>query len=199
VIEREDSHAGKASLARVRITSTRVVYENRWLRMREDRLERDDGTPGVYAYVEKSRGAIVVAVEDGHVWLIEQYRHTTRGRWWELPQGAWENAPDADPEALARGELREETGLRAGSMRRLGSLFYAPGMTSQEGDVWLATELEPGPQALEETEADLRAARVPFAELEAMIGDGRIRDCASIAAWHLARAAVAGAGPAFRP
>jgi 8-oxo-dGTP pyrophosphatase MutT (NUDIX family) len=175
----------------VRITSTRVIYENRWLRLREDRLERDDGSPGVYAYVQKPNGAIVVACEAGHVWLIEQYRHTTRGRWWELPQGSWEDAPDADPEALARGELREETGVRASTLRHLGRIFYAPGMTSQEGDVWLATGLEPGPQALEDTEADLRAARVPVAELEAMIADGRIRDSATIAAWHLARASGA--------
>jgi 8-oxo-dGTP pyrophosphatase MutT (NUDIX family) len=169
-----------------RVTASRIVYENRWLRMREDRLERADGRPGLYAYVEKPRGTVVVPVQDGHVWLTEQYRHTTRRRWWEVPQGAWEHAPDADAEALARGELREETGLRAGTMRVLGSIFYAPGFADQEADVWLATDLEPGPQALEDTESDLRVARIAFGELEAMIADGRIRDAASIAAWHLA-------------
>jgi 8-oxo-dGTP pyrophosphatase MutT (NUDIX family) len=104
-----------------------------------------------------------------------------------VPQGTWEDAPDAGAEALARGELREETGLRAGTLRPLGSIFYAPGFADQEADLWLATDLEPGSQALEDTEADLRVAPVAFAELEAMIADGRIRDAASIAAWHLAR------------
>jgi 8-oxo-dGTP pyrophosphatase MutT (NUDIX family) len=175
-----------------RVSSTRVVYENRWMRLREDEVERADGSPGMYAYVQKARSAIVVAIEDGHVWLTEQYRHATGGRWWELPQGAWED--DGDAEALARRELREETGLRPGTLRHLGSILYAPGFTDQEGDVWLATDLEPGPQALEDTEADLRFARVPIAEMEAMIADGRIRDAATIAGWHLARAELTADG-----
>jgi 8-oxo-dGTP pyrophosphatase MutT (NUDIX family) len=170
-----------------RVTASRIVYENRWLRMREDRLERADGQPGLYAYVEKPRATVVVPVQDAGVWLTEQYRHATGRRWWELPQGAWEHAPGADPEELARGELREETGMQAGTMRALGSIFYAPGFADQEADLWLATDLEPGPQALEDTEADLRVERFPFPEMEAMIADGRIRDAASIAAWHLAR------------
>jgi 8-oxo-dGTP pyrophosphatase MutT (NUDIX family) len=154
--------------------------------MREDAIQRADGQAGVYAYVEKARATVVVPVGDGHVWLIEQYRHAARRRLWEVPQGTWEDAPDAGAEALARGELREETGLRAGTLRPLGSIFYAPGFADQEGDVWLATDLQPGPQALEDTEADLRVARFSFDELEAMIGDGRVRDAATIAAWHLA-------------
>jgi 8-oxo-dGTP pyrophosphatase MutT (NUDIX family) len=170
-----------------RVTASRVVYENRWMSVREDRLERADGTLGLYAYIEKPRATALVPVQDGHVWLTEQYRHAIRERSWELPQGAWEHTPDAHPEVLARGELREETGLHARTLRALGSIVYAPGFADQMADVWLATDLEAGPQALEETEADLRIARVPIGELETMITDGRIRDAASIAAWHLAR------------
>jgi 8-oxo-dGTP pyrophosphatase MutT (NUDIX family) len=169
-----------------RVTSTRVVYENRWLRLREDRLERADGTPGLYAYVEKPSSALIVPLEDGHVWLIEQYRHPIRERFWEFPQGAWEDEPDADAEALARGELAEETGLRAERVELIGSLYFAYGMSDQPVDVWRATGLEPGPQALEHTEADLRVARLPVGEVDAMVRDGRIRDAASVAAWHLA-------------
>jgi ADP-ribose pyrophosphatase len=169
-----------------RVTESRVVYENRWMRLREDRIVRADGTPGVQAYLEKPNAAVIVPVQDGHVWLIEQYRHATGRRWWELPQGAWEQAPDADAEALARGELREETGLTATGMRRIGGILYAPGFSGQEGAVWLATGLEEGPQALEETEADLRVARVSYAEMEAMIADGRVRDAATLAGWHMA-------------
>lgn len=176
-----------------RVTSSRVVYENRWMRVREDRLERGDGTPGVYAYVEKPPAAVVVPVQDGHAWLVEQYRHPVRSRFWEFPQGAWEDDPRADRETLARGELREETGLRAARMEHLGSLFFAYGLSAQPVDVWRATGLEPGPQALESTEADLRVARIAVDEVAAMVRDGRIRDAASVAAWHLAGAAAGGA------
>jgi 8-oxo-dGTP pyrophosphatase MutT (NUDIX family) len=179
-----------------RVTSTRLVYENKWIRLHEDRLERPDGSPGLYAWVEKPPGALIVALEEpaedepagsgkGHVWLVEQHRHPVGRRFWDLPQGAWEQAPDADPEALARGELAEETGLRARKMERLGTLYFAYGLTDQRFDVWLATGLEPGPPAPEETEHDLRCARFSVEEFEAMIRRGEIADAATIAAWHL--------------
>ena len=168
-----------------RVTSTRVVYENHWMRLHEDRLARPDGSPGLYAWVEKPPGALIVPLDDDHVWLVEQYRHPVGRRFWEFPQGAWEAAPDAPAEELARGELAEETGLRAREMERLGTLYYAYGLLDQRFDVWLATGLEPGPPAPEPTEQDLRCARFPTAELEAMIRRGEIPDAATIAAWHL--------------
>ena len=58
-------------------------------------------------------------------------------------------------------------------------------MSDQRFDVWLATGLEPGPPAPEATEQDLRCARFPVAELEAMIARGEIADAATVAAWHL--------------
>src|SRR3954452_13602702 len=146
------------------------------MRLHEDHLRRPDGAPGLYAYVEKPPSALIVPLEDGHVWLIEQYRHPVGQRFWEFPQGAWEDDPGADAEALARGELAEETGLRAQRLERLGSLYFAYGMSDQPVDVWRATGLEPGPQSLEHTEADLRVARLAVDEVEAMVGDGRIRD-----------------------
>jgi 8-oxo-dGTP pyrophosphatase MutT (NUDIX family) len=166
--------------------STRVVYENRWIRVHEDRTERDDGTPGLYAWVEKPPSALIVPMEDGHVWLVEQFRHPVGARFWEFPQGAWEDAPSAGAEALARGELAEETGLRAGRMERLGRLHFAYGLSNQLVDVWRATGLEPGEQALESTEAGLVARRFPVAEVERMVAENEIRDAASVAAWHLA-------------
>jgi 8-oxo-dGTP pyrophosphatase MutT (NUDIX family) len=155
------------------------------MRLHEDRLERPDGSPGLYAWVEKPPGTLIVPLEDGHVWLVEQYRHPVRRRFWDLPQGAWEHAPDASAEDLARGELAEETGLRAREMERLGTLFFAYGLLDQRFDVWLATGLEPGPPAPEPTEQDLRCARYPIAEFEAMIRRGEVADAGTIAAWHL--------------
>jgi 8-oxo-dGTP pyrophosphatase MutT (NUDIX family) len=169
-----------------RVTATRVVYENRWMRLHEDRTERADGTPGLYAWIEKPPAAVIVPRDGDHVWLIEQYRHPVGRRFWEFPMGAWEDAPGARPEDLARGELAEETGLRAGCMEHLGRLFFAYGVLDQPFDVWLATELSEGEQALEATEADLRVGRFAATELEAMIATGQLSDAATVAAWHLA-------------
>ena len=170
----------------MRVTSTRLVYENRWMRLHEDRTERADGSPGLYAWVEKAPAAVIVPLDGDHVWLVEQHRHPVGGRFWELPQGAWEQDPGAPPEDLARGELVEETGLRARRMEHLGRLFFAYGLSNQAFDVWRATGLEPGAATPEATEADLRTARFAVAELEAMIARGEVRDAATVAAWHLA-------------
>jgi 8-oxo-dGTP pyrophosphatase MutT (NUDIX family) len=170
----------------VRVTSTRVVYENRWMRVREDRTERADGTPGLYGWVEKPPAALIVPLEDAHAWLVEQFRHPVGRRFWEFPQGAWEDAPAADAEALARGELAEETGLQASRLEHLGRLHFAYGLSDQHVDVWRATGLEPGRQALEATEEGLVVRRFARAEVERMIAGNEIRDAASVAAWHLA-------------
>jgi 8-oxo-dGTP pyrophosphatase MutT (NUDIX family) len=170
------------------VTATRVVYENRWMRLHEDRIERADGTPGLYAWVEKPPAAVIVPRDGDWVWLIEQHRHPVGERFWEFPQGAWEEEPGAAPEDLARGELAEETGLRAGRLEHLGRLFFAYGLSNQSFDVWLASELVEGDQALETTEVDLRVERFAVGDLEAMIHRGEVRDAATVAAWHLATA-----------
>ena len=122
----------------------------------------------MYGWIEKPPSALIVPIEDGHVWLIEQFRHPVGRRFWEFPQGAWEGV-DASPEDLARGELAEETGLRAASMEPLGRLHFAYGLTDQFVDVWRATGLEPGPQALEETEEGLIVRRFSVSTSSAMV------------------------------
>jgi 8-oxo-dGTP pyrophosphatase MutT (NUDIX family) len=178
----------------LRVTSSRTVYENRWMRVREDRTVLPDGSPGLYAFVQKPPAAVIVPCDGEHLWLVNQYRHTVGERFWELPQGAWEDAPDAPPADVARGELAEETGLRAGTMERLGRLFYAYGFSDQPFEVWLAGDLTEGDQQLEHTEQGLEVGRFTLAEVDAMLRDGRIADAASVAAIGLMRLRTGGAG-----
>ena len=72
-------------------------------------------------------------------------------------------------------------------MEHLGRLYFAYGLSDQAVDVWRATGLEPGDQALEDTEAGLIARRFPRTDVERMVRENEIRDAASVAAWHLAR------------
>src|ERR1700744_1532215 len=99
----------------IRTLSTREIYKNHWMRLREDAIERDNGFHGIYGVVEKMDCAIILPIDGDHIWLVEQYRYPIGERALELPQGGWE-ADNVDPEALARGELSEETGLIAGRM-----------------------------------------------------------------------------------
>ena len=169
----------------MRTTGSREVYRNQWIRVREDEVERADGSAGIYGVVEKPHFALVLPYEREGFWLVEQYRYPVGRRAWEFPQGTWTAGSGGTPAELARAELAEETGLRAGSLRHLGHLDLAPGLSTQEFDVWLATGLTPGPTAREATEADMRQAFVTEAELRAMVRDGRFTDGPSLAAYGL--------------
>ncbi|TFV62565.1 UNVERIFIED_ORG: NUDIX hydrolase [Bacillus sp. AZ43] len=173
----------------MRTTSSREVYRNPWTRVREDVVEYPDGTTSVYGVVERPDFALVIPAERDGFWLVEQFRHPIGRRSWEFIQGTWSAGADGSPEELARAELAEETGLRAGSLEHLGRLDLAPGLMTQRFDVWLATELTPGPTAREASEADMRTAFVTESELRARIRDGRFTDAPSLAAYGLLRLA----------
>ena len=165
----------------VRRIDGRIVYENPWSRVREDRTRLPGGSEGLYSVVEKPDFAVVLPLHgDGTVTLVEQYRYPLGRRCLELPQGTVPES-DAAPEAIAARELAEETGLRAERLVDLGRLDAMGGLTKQTYHGFLATGLRQGEAALEATEADLVCRRVPLAELRAMALDGRLTDAHSVA------------------
>lgn len=170
----------------IRTTASRVVYRNRWMTVREDAIVRADGSAGIYGVIEKADFAVVAAVERGRLHLVEQYRYPLRGRFWELPQGSWEDRV-IDPVELARAELREETGLVAGSIGHVGRLFLSPGHSGQAYDLFVATDLRQGEPQLDAEEAGLVSRAFPIAAVQAMIEDGTIRDATTVASFGLLR------------
>jgi 8-oxo-dGTP pyrophosphatase MutT (NUDIX family) len=117
----------------IRMLSSAVVYEDHWMRLRRDDIERRDGSRGTYAYVEKRDFALVIPAENDGFHLVEEYRYPIRRRTWSFPQGGWPNGESGSPEELARLELSQETGLRARDVTRLGLLHCAHGITNQVG------------------------------------------------------------------
>jgi 8-oxo-dGTP pyrophosphatase MutT (NUDIX family) len=165
--------------------SSRVVYRNAWMTVREDEVRRADGSTGLYGVVDKPDFALVVPRERDGCWLVEQHRYPVGRRALEFPQGSWGAGGTGSPGELAAAELREETGLAAGSLEHLGHLHTAYGFCSQGFDVWLATDLTPGPVDREQSEQDMLHRWVPDAELADLVRSGEIVDAASLAAWSL--------------
>ena len=164
--------------------SSREVYRNRWLRLREDQILRSNGKEGIYSVVEKDECAIILPIDNGYVWLVEQFRYTIQERALELPQGGWEMEVK-DPEELARGELKEEAGLDAAQMTFLGTLWIAYGFTRQKQHVFLATGLTHIGHDRDDEEHDLAIHSVSVATFEQMMLTGLIRDASTLAAWGL--------------
>lgn len=165
---------------------TSVIYKNRWMTLREDAIVRADGSTGRYSVVDKPDFAVIAAVSDGEIYLVEQYRYPVQGRFWELPQGSWEEQT-VDPLELAKAELREETGLTAGSMLHAGRLFLAYGYSSQAYDLFLATDLSKGETQLDAEELGLVAKAFKLHVVDEMIRDGTIKDATTVAALGLLR------------
>lgn len=164
-------------------TSTREIYANPWMTLREDTFRRPDGADGLYGVVDKPDYALVIALDGDQLALVEQYRYPLGLRRWEFPQGTAPDRASMPPEALAVRELREETGLRAGRLTYLGLLDVAPGLSSQRGRAYLAEDLTAGEPEREETEADMRLAWMTRNEFERRVRAGEITDAQSIAAY----------------
>jgi ADP-ribose pyrophosphatase len=177
-------------VADIETIDTRVVYENRWMKVGEDDIRRKDGSLGIYGVVEKPDFVAIVPVEDdGSLHLVEQYRYPVRNRYWEIPQGSWEEIADADPLEMARGELREETGLDATQMTYAGHLFQGYGYATQGYHVFLAQGLSHGDAEREHEEQDLVTRKFSFPEVVGMIQSGDIKDATTIAALGLLKLA----------
>jgi 8-oxo-dGTP pyrophosphatase MutT (NUDIX family) len=166
---------------------SRNVYENAWIKVREDDVVRPDGEPGIYGVVSPRNYAIGVVPlhDDGTVTLVGQFRYTLNEYSWEIPEGG---CPfDEAPEGAARRELREETGLVAAQLTPLGGEVHLSNSISDErGYLFLATGLTQGEAAPDGTEQIL-TRRVPLAEAVNMALSGEINDALSIIGLLLAQ------------
>jgi 8-oxo-dGDP phosphatase len=167
--------------------SSRQVYANAWMTLREDTIRRDDGTEGIYGVVEKPTAAIVIPRDGDRLHLVEQFRYPVGQRRWEFPMGTAPDRVEVDPAELAARELAEETGLVAGHMELLGDLDLAAGMSNQREHVFLATDLRKGPTCREHSEQDMRSCWFTTAEFEEMVRRSEIVDAQSLAAYLLMR------------
>lgn len=169
--------------------SSRTVYENRWIRVREDQVVLPDGHDGTYGVVEMQHASVFVVAldDDDRVLLVDVDRHTV-GRSLEVVAGG---SDGDDPLDAARRELREEAGLEAAEWVEVGQMDALNGVCVAPEVVFVARGLTPAvtAEALAATRAEegIAATRwVPFGEVLGMLADGRVRDGETMAALMLA-------------
>lgn len=161
--------------------SSREVYRNRWMTVREDEVVTPTGTDGVYGVVSKDLALGVVAVDDrDRVVLVGQWRYPLDRYSWELPEGGRDGGED--PLEGIRRELAEEAGLAAATWELLTHrpVALSNSVTDEEGLLWLATDLTQVEATSGDPTEDLRVARVPFDVAVAACVDGRIDDAMSV-------------------
>ena len=159
--------------------ASRPVYENPWIKVREDEVIRPDGLPGIYGVVHYQNKAIGILPvdEEGHIWLVGQYRYPLDAYSWEIPEGG---GPDGEaPEETALRELREETGLIAGQLEFLGLSHLSNSVSDEVAHLFRATHLTLGESEPEGTER-LQVRRFSWSEIWTMLQNSQITDAMTI-------------------
>ena len=161
--------------------STRIPYENPWIKIEHHEVVTPGGSNGIYGLVRYKNHAIgIVPVdEEGYTYLVGQYRYALEAYSWEIPEGGC--PVGTDPLLTAQRELKEETGLVAGHWTRLLEFHLSNSVSDEWGVAYLAKGLRQETAEPEDTE-ELRLRRIPLTEAIAMTLDGRITDALSILA-----------------
>jgi 8-oxo-dGTP pyrophosphatase MutT (NUDIX family) len=164
-----------------RTRARRVVFENRHLRLLHDQVVQPDGEDGSYAFLELPWPvvAIVPITEDGHVYLVRQWRYPWQRNSWEIPAGHCEL--DEEPFHAAQRELAEEVGVQAATWEPLG-VGYASATIAGRFHLFLARSLSPanGKAIREGTERDLIARPIALTQAIEAAMDGRIEHGMSV-------------------
>ncbi len=158
--------------------STKEIYKNPWIRLREDQVITPAGRPGIYSVVEARPAiGIVPLTANLETFLVGQYRYPLSTYSWEIPEGG--GLEGEDTLEGARRELKEETGLSANRWEFLGTLYTSNCFTNEVGYVYLAEELTEGLSRPDETE-ELQIRRLPFEQVWRMVMDQEIRDALAV-------------------
>lgn len=172
-----DSHASKNPW---KTLSSKIVYDNPWISVREDSVVHPGGEQGIYGVVHYKNVAVgVLAFEGEDIYLVGQYRYPLERYSWEIPEGGCPKGEDTLD--AARRELEEETGLLATDWHKLGEAHLSNSVSDELAIWYKASGLTQGVRRPEGSE-DLRVRRVPFLEAVRMVLEAEITDSISVIA-----------------
>ena len=161
--------------------SSRIVYRNSWIQVREDQVIRPDGQPGIYGVIEIRPSVGMVAINDrDEIVLVGQWRYAPNRYSLEIPRGG-SQPEETDMLAVAKRELAEEAGVMAANWRSLGEVDVCNGVTDDVQSLFLATGLWATEMNLD-PEEDITVHWEPFDRAVQMALDGRISEVCSVAA-----------------
>ena len=169
-----------------RVVDSQIIHRGHYLTFRVDTIERADGSRGKREIVGHPGAVAILAIDDDdRVLLVRQYRVAIGEALLEVPAGTLDVADDGsieDPELAAPRELEEETGMRAGSWRRIASFYTAPGFASELMHLYLATDLRPadGERLTPDADEHLLLERMPWRDAVAAAERGDLRDAKTI-------------------
>jgi len=165
--------------------STQPIFEGKIISLQVDTVRLPDGKTATREVVRHPGAVAVLALHDGKMLVVDQFRQALGRCEIEIPAGKLE--PGEDPIEAAIRELEEETGYRCGEIKRLQSFYTSPGFADEIIHLYVTEHLEIGEMAPDEDEF-LEVSEITLEEAYRYIHEGRISDAKTIMAvyaWHL--------------
>lgn len=168
----------------IKTISTKTVYQNPWMRVREDAIIRPDGSEGIYGVMESKDSVVIAAINDqDQIYLIHSFSYPLSIWSWGLPGGGGD---DEDPIVAAQRELAEETGITAKKWTLLGKPRVSNGLLTEHVAILVAQDLTHGTRlTADDTELISEGKFFSFDEISDMTLRDEIDDTGSIAAFYL--------------
>lgn len=168
--------------------SSKIVYQNPWIKVREDDIIHPSGKKGIYGVVEIPAGVFMIAIneEDNMILLVRQHRYCTGITSWEIPGGGLKKGNTV--ESQVKEELKEEANAIFQSFELLGKTQTQPGITTQIDYFVLAHKTKFIHSQQEEKQGDEgidKAKFFPIEEVLLMIEKGEINHGQSLTALML--------------
>ncbi len=167
-----------------KINDRQIIHQGSVFNLVKESVTLDNDVTTDMEYVEHPGAtAIIPLLSKRRILLLKQYRHALKDHIWEIPAGTMDDGESAL--SCAKRELVEETGYAAERWQNLGVITPVPGYSDERIHIFLATELTPTAQDLDQDEI-IRVYEVEFDEAIEMIKSGLIKDAKSIAGLFLA-------------
>jgi ADP-ribose pyrophosphatase len=162
-----------------------TLLQGRAFKVKRDYLKTPKGDETKLDIIEHGGSVVIVPIDDeGNLLLVRQYRHAAEQDLLELPAGT-RNEEEPFEECAAR-EIREETGMQANKLQKVGDFYLAPGYSTEFMAVFLATGLSHNPLEADFDEF-LQVEKIPVKQAVELFQSGEVLDAKSLAAWLLAK------------
>lgn len=159
------------------LISSKLIYENPWIRLREDKVVKPDKVRGIFGVITMKVGSSTLAVDNKkNVYLVEEYKYGIQNRSTEVVSGAIKK--NETPLRAAKRELKEETGLTAKKWISLGKVNPFTTIVNSPNYMFLATNLRKTKNCLEGGEK-IKLIKLPFFQAVKMVLTGKITHSAS--------------------
>ena len=167
------------------LIKSETLLQGRAFKIRRDYLKTPDGRDTKFEIIEHGGSVIIIPVDaDGNIHFVRQYRHAAGIDLLELPAGTRDgNEPFED---CAAREIREETGMEAGKLQKVGEFYLAPGYSTEFMVVYLATDLKHNPLEADDDEF-LEVEKISIEKAFELAEHGEMPDAKSLAALLLAK------------